>query len=199
MSERGLSVDHTTVRRWVQRYAPEINKRMRPHLKMSGASYRIDETYVKVGAEWKYLYRAVDSSGNTIEFRLSAKRDISAAKRFFKKLMRADHRRLPFTIGTDKHASYPEAFATSVREKVLPSDCKLRRVKYRNNIIEQDHRAIRRRWRAMQCFRSYHTAERTLEGIESLHMMRKEQVKRLGGRDSAGQAKFVESLFGVAA
>jgi len=199
MSERGLSVDHTTVRRWVQRYAPEINKRMRPHLKMSGASYRIDETYVKVGAEWKYLYRAVDSSGNTIEFMLSAKRDISAAKRFFKKLMRADHRRLPFTIGTDKHASYPEAFATSVREKVLPSDCKLRRVKDLNNIIEQDHRAIRRRWRAMQCFRSYHTAERTLEGIESLHMMRKEQVKRLGGRDSAGQAKFVESLFGVAA
>ena len=80
---------------------------------------------------------------------LSAKRDISAAKRFFKKLMRAEHRRLPFTIGTDKHASYPEAFATSVKEKVLPIDCKLRRVKYLNNVIEQDHRAIRRRWRAM--------------------------------------------------
>lgn len=192
-------MDHTTVWRWVQLYAPEINKRMRPHLKMSGASYRIDETYVKVGAAWKYLYRAVDSSSNTIEFLLSAKRDISAAKRFFKKLMRADHRRLPFTIGTDKHASYPEAFATSVREKVLPSDCKLRRVKYLNHIIEQDHRVIRRRWRAMQCFRSFHTAERTLEGIESLHMMKKGQVKRLGGRDSAGQAKFVESLFGVAA
>ena len=81
----------------------------------------------------------------------------------------------------------------------MPFDCKLRRVKYLNNVIEQDHRAIRRRWRAAQCFRSFHAAERTLEGIESLHMMRKEQVKRLGGRDSAGQAKFVESLFGVAA
>jgi IS6 family transposase len=199
MCERGLSVDHSTVWKWVQRYAPELNKRMRPHLKMSGTSYLIDETYVKVGVEWKYLYRAVDSVGQTIEFMLSAKRDVCAAKRFFKKLMRADHRRLAFMIGTDKHASYPEAFATSVKEKVLPSDCKLRRVKYLNNVIEQDHRAVRRRWRAAQCFRSFHTAERTLEGIESLHMMRKGQVKRLGGRDSLGQARFVESLFGVAA
>jgi transposase, IS6 family len=159
----------------------------------------VDETYVKVGREWKYLYRAVDSAGRTIEFMLSAKRDISAAKRFFKKLMRAGHRRLPFTIGTDKLASYPEAFAVPVKEKVLPQDYKLRRVKYLNNIIEQDHRAIRRRWRAMQCFRSFHTAERTLERIEALHMMRKGQVKRLNGRDSVGQAKFVKSLFGVAA
>ena len=116
---------------------------------MSGTSYRLDETYVKVGMDWKYLHRAVDSAGNTIEFMLSAKRDVPAAKRFFKKLMRADHRRLPFTIGTDKHASYPEAFAAPVKEKTLPPDCKLRRVKYLNNVIEQDHRAIRRRWRAI--------------------------------------------------
>jgi IS6 family transposase len=199
MRERGLSVHHVTIFRWVQRYAPEINRRMRSHLKMSGTSYRLDETYMKVGTEWKYLYRAVDSAGDTIEFMLSAKRDVSAAKRFFKKLMRADHRRLPFTIGTDKHASYPEAFAASVREKVLPSDCKLRRVKYLNNIIEQDHRAVRKRWRAMQCFRTFHTAERALEGVEALHMIRKGQVKRLGGRDTVGQAKFVASLFGIAA
>lgn len=199
MRERGLCVDHATIFRWVQRYAPEINKRVRPHLKMSGTSYRLDETYVKVGKDWKYPYRAVDSAGDTIEFMLSAKRDVSAAKRFFKKIMRADHRHLPFTVGTDQHAPYPEAFAASVKEKALPPDCKLRRAKYLNSIIEQDHRAIRRRWRAMQCFRSSHTAERTLEGIEAAHMMRKGQVKRLEGRDSAGQARFVESLFGVAA
>lgn len=199
MQERGLSVDHVTIFRWVQRYAPEINRRMRPHLKMSGTSYRLDETYVKVDKEWKYVYRAVDSTGNTIEFMLSAKRDVSAAKRFFKKLMRADHRRLPFTIGTDKHASYPEAFAASVKEKVLPSDCKLRRVKYLNNVIEQDHRAVRRRWRAMQCFHTFRTAERALEGVQALHMIRKGQVKRLDGRDAVGQAKFVISLFGMAA
>jgi transposase, IS6 family len=86
-----------------------------------------------------------------------------------------------------------------VSEKVLPVDCKLRRVKYLNNVIEQDHRFIRRRWRAVQCFRSFHTAERTIEGTEAMHVMRKGQVKRLDGRDSTGQAKFVESLFGVAA
>lgn len=166
---------------------------------MSGTSYRLDETYVKVGKEWKYLSRAVDSHGQTIEFMLSDRRDVSAAKRFFKKLMRADHRRLPLTIGTDKHASHPEAFASSVMEKVLPRDCKLRRVKYLNNVIEQDHRTIRGRWRAMQCFRSFHTAERTIEGVEAMHVMRKGQVKRLDGRDAAGQAKFIESLFGVAA
>ena len=199
MRERGLDVDHSTVYRWVQRYAPEINKRIRPHLKMSGTSYRVDETYIKVGKSCKYLYRAVDKQGNTIEFMLSAKRDVSAAKRFFKKMMRADHRRLPFSISVDKHASYPDAFTASQEEKVLPFDCRLRRTKYLTNIVEQDHRFIRRRWRSMQCFRSFHTAERTLEGIESLHMMRKGQVKRLDGRDVRGQAKFVEGLFGIAA
>jgi len=96
MRERGLEVDHTTVWRWVMRYAPEVNKRIRPHLKMTGTSYRVDETYIKVGKTCKYLYRAVDKDGQTIEFMLSAKRDVLAAKRFFKKVMRADHRRLPF-------------------------------------------------------------------------------------------------------
>jgi transposase-like protein len=138
MHERGLNVDHSTIFRWVQRYAPEINKRIRPHLKMSGTSYRVDETYIKVGQAYKYLYRAVDKEGQTIEFLLSAKRDVSAAKRFFKKMMRADHRRLPFTISVDKNAAYPEAFTSSQAEKVLPKDCKLRRVKYLNNVIEQD-------------------------------------------------------------
>jgi transposase-like protein len=156
-------------------------------------------TYIKVGRSCKYLYRAVDKDGSTIEFMLGAKRDVSAAKRFFKKMMGADHRRLPLTVGTDKDASYPEAFATSVKEKVLPSDGKLRRVKYLNNIIERDHRFIRNRWRAVQCFRSFHTAERTIEGVEAAHMMRKGQIKRTDGRDAVGQAKFVKSLFGIAA
>lgn len=173
---------------------------MRPPLKLAGASYRIDETYVKVGKSWKYLYRALDKEGNTIEFMLSAKRDISAAKRFFKKMMRADHRRLPFTISVDKHASYPDAFAASQEEKVLPFDCTLRRTKYLTNIVEQDHRFIRRRWRAMQCFRAFHTAAAKLEGVEAPHMMMKKgQLKRISGEDVAGQAKIVASLFGIAA
>jgi transposase-like protein len=199
MKERGLDVDHSTVFRWVQRYAPEINKRMRQHLKMSGTSYRVDETYIKVGKTCKYLYRAVDKEGNTIEFMLSAKRDVSPAKRFFKKMMRADHRRLPFSISVDKNAAYPQAFSSSKAEKIVPKDCKLRRVKYLNNVIEQDHRFIKKKVRASQCFKRFHTAERTLEGIEAINMMRKGQVKRLAGSDAMGQAKFVLSLFQIAA
>src|SRR2546423_5645038 len=199
MRERGLDVDHSTVFRWVQRYAPEINKRVRQHLKMSGTSYRVDEIYIKVGKTCKYLYRAVDKEGQTIEFMLSAKRDVSAAKRFFQKMMRADHRRLPFTISVDKNAAYPEAFTSSQAERVLPRDCRLRRVKYLNNVIEQDHRFIKKKVRASQCFKSFHTAERTLEGIETMNMIRKGQVKRLDRDDAQGQAKFVGSLFGVAA
>ena len=154
---------------------------------------------LRLGRTCKYLYRAVDKQGNTIEFMLSAKRDVSAAKRFFKKMMRADHRRLPFTISVDKNAAYSEAFTSSQEEKILPKDCTLRRVKYLNNIIEQDHRFIKKKVRASQCFKRFHTAERTLEGIEAVNMMRKGQVKRLDGRDAMGQAKFVESLFQIAA
>jgi transposase-like protein len=198
MRERGLDVDHSTVFRWVQRDAPEINQRIRQQLKMSGTSYRVDETYIKVGKSCKYLYRAVDKEGNTIEFMLSAKRDVSAAKRFFKKMMRAEHRRLPFSISVDKNAAYPEAFSTSQAERVMPEDCLLRRVKYLNNVIEQDHRFIKK-VRASQCFKRFHTAERTLEGIEAVNMMRKGQVKKLVGGDAQGQAMFVASLFSIAA
>ena len=196
---RGVSGHYSTIFRWVQRYAPEINKRMRPHLKMTGTSYRVDETSLKVGKEWKYLSRAVDKDGQTIEFMLSAKRDVLGAKRFFKKLMRADHRRLPLTISVDKNAAYPDALSASQVAKVIPHDCQLRRVKYLNNVLEQDHRLIKKKVRASQCFRSFDSAERTLAGIEAVNMIRKGQVKRSSGSDARGQAKFVMSLFQVAA
>jgi transposase-like protein len=159
----------------------------------------VDETYIKVGKQCKYLYRAVDKEGQTIEFMLSARRDVSAANRFFKKMMRAEHRRLPFSISVDKNAAYPEAFSSSQADRIVPKDCKLRRVRYLNNVIEQDHRFVKKKVRASQCFKSFYTAERTLEGIEAVNMMRKGQVKRLAGDDVQGQAKFVASLFGVAA
>ena len=124
---------------------------------------------------------------------------VNFVQSLFKKVMRADQRRLPFSISVDKHASYPDAFAASQEEKILPLDCRLRRTKYLRNVVEQDHRFVRRRWRAMQCFRTFHTAERTLEGVEALHMMKKGQLKRISGEDMVGQAKFVESLFGIAA
>ena len=113
--------------------------------------------------------------------------------------MRADHRRLPFSISVDKNAAYPEAFSHSQDEKIVPQDCKLRRVKYLSNVIEQDHRFVKKKVRASQCFKSFHTAERTLEGIESVNIMRKGQVKRLAGSDAMGQAKFAASLFQIAA
>lgn len=113
--------------------------------------------------------------------------------------MRAEQRRLPFSISVDKNAAYPEAFASSQVDKTLPTDCKLRRVKHLNNVIEQDHRFVKKKVRASQCFNSFHTAERTLEGIEAVNMMRKGQVKRLAGSDIRGQATFVASLFQIAA
>lgn len=111
--------------------------------------------------------------------------------------MRAEHRRLPFSISVDKNAAYPEAFSTSQMEKIVPKDCKLRCVKYLNNVIEQDHRFIKKKVRASQCFKSFHTPERTLEGIEAINMIRKGQIKRLAGSDAMGQAKFVASLFQI--
>ena len=114
-------------------------------------------------------------------------------------MLRAEHRRLPFSISVDKNAAYPEAFSASQEERVVPKDCKLRRVKYLNNVIEQDHRFVKKKVRASQCFKRFHTAERTLEGIESINMMRKGQVKRLARSDARGQATFVASLFGIAA
>jgi IS6 family transposase len=134
-----------------------------------------------------------------IKFMLSAKRDVSAARRFFKKMMRAEHRPLPFSISVDKNAAYPEAFSNSQAERIVLPDCKLRRVKYLNNVIKQDHRFVRKKVRASQCFKHFHTAERTLEGIETVNMMRKGQIKRLAGNDAMGQAKFVASLFQIAA
>jgi transposase-like protein len=114
-------------------------------------------------------------------------------------MMRADHRRLPFTIAVDKNAAYPPAFEVMQKEKVLPQDCKLRRVKYLNNIIEQDHRFIKKRAPACLGYRSFDTTERTIQGVEAVNMMRKGQVKRLDRSDAMGQARFVESLFGIAA
>jgi transposase-like protein len=114
-------------------------------------------------------------------------------------MMRAEHRRPPFSISVDKNAAYPDAFTDSHAEQVLPQGCKLRRIKCLNNVIEQDHCFVNKRMRTSQSFKSFKTAERTLEGIEAVNMIRKGQAKRIGGNDSLSQAKFVASLFQVAA
>ena len=109
MLERGVEVDHTTIYRWVQTSAPELDIRCRSHLKPTNDSWRVDETYIEVKGEWKYLYRAVDSLGNTLDFMLSAKRDARAAERFFRKAMNSTHNQEPRVINVDKNAAIPPA------------------------------------------------------------------------------------------
>ena len=144
MAERGLPLDHTTIYRWVQCYAPELEQRCRPHLKATTDSWRVDETYVKVKGTWVYLYRAVDSAGNTLEFVLSATRDTAAAKRFFAKALGAAHTVVPRVITLDKNAASPKALNELKAAGRLPESCELRQVKYLNNLVEQDHRFIKR-------------------------------------------------------
>jgi transposase-like protein len=144
LQDRGVSVDHTTVFRWIQAYAPELDKRLRPHLRLSNGSWRVDETYVKVKGRWTYLYRAVDSRGQTIDFLLSAKRDAEAATRFFRKALGQPHTVNPRTITVDKNPAYPKAAADMKTDGELWRRSRLRQVKYLNNIVEQDHRRIKR-------------------------------------------------------
>jgi IS6 family transposase len=222
MLERGLHVDHTTIYRWVQHYAPEIDKRSRPHLKACNDSWRVDETYIKVKKVWMYLYRAVDSEGNTLEFLLSSTRDAEAAKRFFLKALHSPAGSAPQAppvegqveeltaatnpttsalrvINVDKNAAYPKAMAELKASGVLPKAVELRQVKYLNNMVEQDHRFIKRLVKPGMGFFSFETAGRTLQGYEVMNMIRKGQVGGVGKGDIIGQVSFIASLFGMAA
>jgi IS6 family transposase len=199
IAERGLKVDHSTICRWVQDYAPELEKRVKPQLKPTTDSWRVDETYVKVKGEWVYLYRAVDSDGNTLEFRLSAKRDAAAAEAFFRKALDAPHTVQPRVINVDKNAANPKAVDDLKAAQRLPESCELRQVKYLNNLIEQDHRFIKRRIRPGLGFFSFGTAQRTLVGFETMNMLRKGQVNGVNKGDILAQVRFVNQLFGLAA
>src|SRR5207247_4656231 len=146
-----------------------------------------------------YLYRAVDSQGNTLEFRLSATRDAEAAKAFFSKTLAAPHTTTPRVINVDKNATYPKAFNELQAEGAIADSCKLRQVKYLNNIVEQDHRFIKRRVKPGLGFFSFETAWHTLQGYELMHMVRKGQIRGVEKGDILGQVAFIASLFGVAA
>jgi len=199
MAERGVEVDHSTINRWVLKFAPELDKRLRPHLSLTNDSWRVDETYIEVKGGWKYLYRAVDSIGNTLDFMLSAKRDGKAAARFFRKVLKATHTQTPRVITVDKNAAYPVAVEALKADETLAAETEYRQSKYLNNIIEQDHRNIKRLTKPMMGFGSFNTARRTLSGIEAMSMIRKGQVKGISQGDSVSQMKFIEELFGVSA
>ena len=198
MQERGIKVDHSTLNRWVLKYSPEIDKRIRPYLQTTNDSWRVDETYVKVKGVWKYLYRAVDSEGNTLDFMLSAKRNGKAAERFFRKVLKATHTQCPRVITVDKNAAYPKAIKTLKGDETLSETTQLRQKKYLNNIIEQDHRAIKRLTNAGMGFKSFNTARRTLRGYEAINMLRKNQIQGVEKGDVTGQISFIHQVFGIA-
>jgi transposase-like protein len=198
MADRGVRVDHSTINRWVLNYAPELDKRIRPHLKPTNDSWRVDETYIEIKGAWKYLYRAVDSEGNTLDFLLSAKRDGKAAARFFRKVLKAKHTQTPRVVTVDKNAAYPVAMDELKEDQTLKAETELRQSKYLNNMIEQDHRNIKRITKPMMGFQSFNTARRTLRGIEAMNMLRKGQVNGIDQGDSVSQAKFIEEIFGIA-
>ena len=199
VNERGIDVHHTTVYRWVQDYAPEIDKRCRPYLRLTNDSWRVDETYIKVKGKWKYLYRAVDSDGSTLDFFLTAKRDAQAAKRFFKKTLKAIHTHNPRVITVDKNTAYPKAIEELKAKEELATQVELRQKKYLNNMVEQDHRGIKQLIKPGMGFESFNTARRTIKGYEIMNMMRKSQIKNVDKGAVIERVRFINQLFGVAA
>lgn len=198
MTERGFNLAHTTIYRWVMAYAPEINKRCRQHLKTTTDSWKVDETYIKIQGKWKYLYRAIDKEGNTIDFLLCAKRDASSATRFLQKALKRWHSVNPRVINTDQDKAYTKAIEDLTESGSLSESTKHRAIKYLNNLIEQDHRYIKRRIVASQHFREFWSAYRTISGYEAMNMIRKGQIKNVERGDVLGQIKFIHSIFGIA-
>ena len=199
MKERGLKTDKSCIWRWVQIYGPQINKRARSSLKKSGCSYRVDETYIKVKGHWKYLYRAVDKQGDTLDFLLCAKHDTNSAIRFFKKMSSSSHTSTPAALTVDKNPAYPIAIRTLKIGKIIRKKCKLRQVKYLNNIVEQDHRFIKKRVKAKLWFGSFYTASRTIAGYEIMHMIHKGKIHNVPKANPVAQSQFINSLFMIAA
>ena len=136
MIERGIQVDHSTIMRWVHQYSPELEKKIRRHLRLTNYSWRVDETYIKVKGKWIYFYRAVDSDGDTIDFMLSSKRNRTAAKRFLKKALSSNRNQIPILITVDKNPAYPSAIDKLKNDEILPKSIGIQQIKYLNNIIE---------------------------------------------------------------
>lgn len=176
MAERGVRVDHATLNRWVVKYAPLIGAEAQARKRPTASSWRMDETYIKVKGRWTYLYRAVDRHGKTLDFTLSVRRDLAAARRFFKRVISTNG--VPDRVVIDKSgANLAGLQAVNVSLK-FTAKCKtveILQVKYLNNILEQDHRFIKRITAPMMGFKSVHSAAATLAGIEAAHMIRKGQ------------------------
>ena len=181
MAERGITMAHTTILRWVQHYTPEFEKRWKRYVRPVGGSWRCDETYIKVRGTWMYLYRAVDKAGKTVDFYLSRKRNVAAAKAFLRKAMRGQ--RTPTKITLDAYAASHRAVADLKKSGELPKRVKVRSGKYLNNLIEQDHRRVKHRLGPMLGLKSFRTAAVVIGGVELAEKIKKGQFKvgKLGG------------------
>jgi len=177
MAERGVVVDHATVHRWSLKMLPVLAKVFRRRKHPVGRSWRVDETYVLVGGQWKYLYRAVDRLGQTVDFLLTARRDLTTARRFFVRAI--GQHEVPEKITIDKSGANTAAVRGLIAESGAPID--LRQSKYLNNLVEQDHRSVKRRIRPMLGFKSFRCAARLIAGIETMHMVKKGQLRCPGG------------------
>ena len=197
MQERGLNITHTTIMRWVHQYSSVICEKLKKHLKPTNDSWRMDETYLKIKGRNAYLYRAVDSKGNTIDFFVSEHRDKDAAKKLFTKALKATHNQQPRVITTDKYAATEVAIYEMIYSGILSVSTLLRKVKYLNNFIEQDHRFIKRKIRPMFGFDSFETAEKTICGIEVMHMIRKGQIEEI--QSALAEVEFINKIMGISA
>ncbi|NUY06103.1 IS6 family transposase [Paraburkholderia youngii] len=185
MAERGIAVDHSTVHRWALKLLPVLEKAFRRRKRTVGKSWRMDETYIRIRGEWRYLYRAVDKAGNTVDFLLRARRDKAAARACFEKAI--DQNGEPETVTIDKSGSNLAALQAINAPRDVP--IKVRQKKYLNNIIEQDHQAIKRRTRPMLGFKKFRCARILLGGIEVMHMIVKGQMDD-GGVDQNPAQQF---------
>ena len=172
MQERGVFVDHTTVHRWAIKMFPVLAAVFRRRKRPVGLSWRMDETYIKVAGQWKYLYRAVDRAGDTVDFLLTAKRDLAAARRFLERAINLHD--VPEKITIDESGANTAAIESVKADACV--DILMRQNKYLNNIVEQDHRAIKRVTRPMLGFKSFWSARIVIAGIETMHMIRKGQL-----------------------
>jgi transposase-like protein len=179
MEERGVAVDHSSINRWTIQFLPILEKVFRRHKRPVGTSWRMDETYIKIKGVWKYLYRAVDKDGKTIDFLLTAKRDKAAAMRFFDKAMQASG--IPEKVMMDKSGANKAAIDQINESMEVPMI--IRQIKYLNNIVEQDHRAVKRITKPMLGFKSFKAAKSVLAGIELMHMIRKGQLNFEGSEE----------------
>jgi transposase-like protein len=173
IAEHGIEVDHSSVHRWVIKLVPLLEKAFRKQKRPVGKSWRMDETYIKVRGQWKYLYRAVDKAGDTVDFLFRARRDKVAARRYFEKAI--DQNGAPETVTVDKSGSNLAALQAVNAEREMP--IRVRQCKYLNNIVEQDHRAIKRIVKPMMGFKDFRCARIILSGIEVMHMIRKGQMR----------------------